>query len=305
MAASRSVANSFFVLDIGGVNQGYLKKVSGGGYTVDVHESKVSHDLITKKMGSNHKVGEFSCDIGIAMGKGLYTWIKQSFDKAHTYTDGAISIADANYNEVRRINFAQALITEFGTPKLAGDSKEAGYLTVKFQPESIRFAAGGGSKIDAALGDKQKLWMAHNFRLDISGRDCSTIQSVDAFSWKQKTVVNQYGHLKENELIPTGLESGDLGFTLGSGEGGKVENAWMEWAHNWIINGAQTEKDHMTGTLTFLAQDMKTELGSISFEGLGLKEIKPPDLERGDKARSLTVKLYCEHALWNPVQTNA
>src|SRR5689334_11603245 len=116
MAAERSIANSFFFIDIGGTPQGYCKKVSGGKYTGDVAESKVGSDLITKKMLSNHKIGEFSADIGIAMGAQLNNWIMQSFTKAHTYVDGFIGILDADYKETRRIEFQQALITEFGTP---------------------------------------------------------------------------------------------------------------------------------------------------------------------------------------------
>lgn len=296
MAVTRGLNNGNFNFMINGVAQGYCKSVKGAGkYTVDVHETKLGAEWTTKKVGTTFKVGEVTAEIGIGMGKALYDWIEKSFKYAHAHQDCSVVIADADNNASREIVLTQALVTKISVPKQDATSKEAGFITIGATPEDVKYLAASG-KIQAPTGPKQKSWICSNFRLDIAGLDCTTVTSVDAFEWTQQTVVNAYGHLKVGELIPTGLKCGDLKITAASGVGGKQEDAWSKWVHSWIIDGNQTEKDHLSGTLTFLAQDMKTEMGSISFQGLGLKEFTPPDLSREDKARTFSATLYCEVA---------
>lgn len=303
--AQRAMSAGSFALLINGVAQGYCKSVKGAGkVTVDVAETKISYDYMTMKAASNFKVGEVTAEIGVGMGKSLYEWIKKSFDYAHTYQDCSVLIGDADYNAKREIVLGQALITKVTTPKMDATGKESGFFTIGATPETLRYIPGKG-KVSATTGAKQKMWMTHNFRLDITGLDCSTVTSVDPFEWSQQTVVNAYGHLKENELLATGLKCGDLKFSFSAGPDGKQENAMSEWVHSWVVNGKQTSGDHLSGTLTYLAQDMKTELGSITFDGLGLKEYSPPDLSREDKARVGTMSMYCEHALLQLKETDA
>lgn len=299
----RSYAASMFVVDVGGSFQGYAKKASIGELKWDVHESKLGSDLITKKMITNHTYGDFTIDMGVAMGGKLYDWIKASFDKAYTRMDGAVIVANANYDALRRYEYYQALITKIATPKVDGASKDAGYFSITMKPELMKWAPGSG-KIEAPIGATQKLWMTNNFRLDIGGLNCTTVRSVDAFSWEQKTVANAYGHLKDAELLPTGLQCSDLTFNIASGEDGKILDDWLKKADAWH-QGGSTEKDHKTGTLTFLAQDMKTELGSITFEGMGFKEIGKQDLERGEKVFETKISMYIEHAFMKLTKKDA
>lgn len=67
-------------------------------------------------------------------------------------------------------------------------SKEPVYLTVKFQPELTRCKKGSGKVVasPAITTTQQKIWTSSNFRLEISGLDCTKVKRVDSFTVTQK-----------------------------------------------------------------------------------------------------------------------
>lgn len=299
-----NIAPSIFAIDIGGSVKGYAKSVKGfGKVTYDVHESKVGAAHITKKMIANQKYGDVTVELGMAMGKDLYNWINMSFTNAFEHRDGAIIVGDHTQKAIRRLDFMGALIQEVSLPKLEGSSKDAMYMTVKLMPETLKHSKGQGD-IAAPLGENQKMFINSNFHLDIGGLDCSTVTSIDSLKWSQQMTSAAYGHLKEVEQIPSGLKFEDLKVTFGIGKDGAVFDAWVKALESWHAGGS-TEKDHKAGTLTFLAQDMSTPLGTVTFTGLGIKEFAPADLERGDKLYTCTVTFYCEEAKLDLSKANA
>src|SRR5215510_13976148 len=178
-ANDRSFTSGRFSLDVGGYNVGFLKKFSGLAMEADV----VTHDLgpenIQKKNVSLVKWTPGKATVGIGMGYGMYTWIKQSFDKAYASKEGAFTSADFDYKAMSRLNFRDALITSVTVPKLDASSKDVAYFDIEFEPEKVRWSKGGGEDIRGKLGPRPKDWHCSNFRVEIGSLPCSHVATVD------------------------------------------------------------------------------------------------------------------------------
>lgn len=118
-----------------------------------------------KKHIGNVKYEEVTLQIGLPS-KGVYDWLTGTLGGEHTRKTFWISTLDAQFLEIGRRQFNNALITEVGLPALDASSKDAAYMTIKLAPESIekRPASGKAVTLDAS---KQKSWLSSNFRLEL------------------------------------------------------------------------------------------------------------------------------------------
>jgi len=287
-----------FALDWNGALQGQCKSIDPGTFKADIHEAKAGSWLGTNKSPVNITQAEPSAEVGMGMGKNLYEFIKSSFDQNYLQGHGAILIANFNGEVMRRCDFLGALMTEFTVPKLSGDSKENGYFTVKWKYESARWTDGGKEKLDVALGsDSFKQFRLNNYRVEIGSLPCDLVSSVDAMAFKQATALDAQGTVKEAQIIPTQLTIPDFKLEISKGVGGAVEKAWADAAKKWFIDGEHEDKNEMTGKITWLAPNLKDELGHIEIQHIGFKEFSYAKLERGDKVAKFTVSLYAENVV--------
>src|SRR3954466_933671 len=144
MADQRTFTAGRFALDVAGYNVGFLKKFSGMAMEADIVANDLGPDNVQKKHVSNIKWTAGKASVGIGMGKGMYDWIKQSFDKSYEPKGGYFVSGDFNYKAQSRLDFEDALITSVTCPKLDGSSKDAAYFDVEFEPERVRWSKGGG-----------------------------------------------------------------------------------------------------------------------------------------------------------------
>src|ERR1041385_2193273 len=213
----RSFTAGRFALDVGGYNVGFLKKFSGMAMEADIVANDLGPDNVQKKHVSNIKWTAGKATVGIGMGKGMYDWIKQSFDKSYTPKNGWPRPGDFNYKAQTRLDFEDALITEVTVPKLDGSSKDAAYFDITFEPERVRWAKGGGEDIRANVGPKQKAWLCSNFRVEIGDGKvlpCSRIASVDSFTWKCAIAADQVGIFREPTKHPAKVTVPDLKLSI-------------------------------------------------------------------------------------------
>jgi len=296
MASPRNYTNALFGFDLNGKLQGMLKKATTPELSGDKHDMKSGVDHITKKSIANIAWGEGGISVAASMGGELQKWIQMSFDHAGTkaYYDGAILSANFDGIEMRRVNFSQALITECSFSNLDAASKDAMYCDIKFKPEGVRHLKGSGKSVLSGLGMRHKDFMCANFRVEVAGLDVSTVQKVELPKFTQKTSVDAVGHLRENAILAHSLELSDIKFTVGSGPDGKVEDAWLAAAEKWFISGETLEEHHITIAVHLLLPDMKTEIGSITYDGCGWLKVKTSDLERSDKPSTFDATFYVE-----------
>src|SRR5262245_61789931 len=140
----RSFTSGRFSLDVAGYNVGYLKKFSGMAIEGDLITNDLGPDNVQKKNIGNFKWTAGKATVGMGMGKGMYDWIKASFDKSYFPNHGAVISGDFNYKAQSRLDFKDALITSVTVPALDGASKDALYFDVEFEPEKVEWSKGGG-----------------------------------------------------------------------------------------------------------------------------------------------------------------
>ena len=298
MAETRGFQQGGTGFECAGQFVGMLKSVEAPGVKGDKADMKTGVANITKKAIANVTYDDTKCSLAMSNSKVFQDWIQASYNMAHEYRDCALLVADFHYNEKRRINLHQCLITELKFSALDAASKDAIYADLTMKCEMVRHLAGGGKSINAPTGSRMKDWLCANFTATIPGLEdqCKFISKIDLASFSQKTTYDQVGWAKEPSLIPTAVELGDLTFTFGAGPDASVEDKLMQMADKWFIQGELVEENHITIAVQFLKPDMKTQLGEISYGTCGILSIKPAKAERGDGVRKVEVKYYTEHA---------
>jgi hypothetical protein len=292
MAEQRTYTGGRFSLDVDGFNVGFLKKFSGLAMEADIVSNDLGPDNIQKKHVSNIKWTPGKATVGIGMGKGMYEWMKASFDKGYITKNGTFTSADFNYKSQSSLTFFNALITGITVPKLSGDSKDAAYFDVEFDAEQVRWAKGGGEDIRANMGTaKQKAWLCSNFALELGSLPCKRVASIDSFTWKQSIAQDQIGIFRESTKHPAKVTVPDLKVSISYAD----HQAWADAAKKWFVDGEHLEGNEMNGRIVFLGPNMKDELGEIALANVGFKKFSDDDAEaNSEKVKRFNVELYVE-----------
>jgi hypothetical protein len=279
MPERTSAATGFaFILD-GSKTVGYLKSFSGGAVSADVIHEAIGPDGFAKKHIGPPRYQEFTVQVDMSMTNDLYDWINASWQLRRQRKSGAVVAHDFNYQARSRREFFSALITEVGFPACDAVSKDPSYLTVKFAPEYTRYAKASG-KIAATVSKTQKVWLPSNFRLTIDGLDCSRVTKIDGFSVTQRN----------NGIEASGLEFPNLTVWLPEA----LAETWLAWHENFVVNGANSDDQEKSGTLEFLAPDLKETLLTISFGNVGIFNLNVSGAASGDQAATVSAEIYCE-----------
>lgn len=289
-ASARGYVAGKYGLELGGQMAGWVASASGGGATSDVIAEKLGVDHLIRKHIGGLKYTEIEVHVGTGMSKDFYDWIKSSF--AHTYgrKDGAILVADYNGNEVSRLEFTHALISEIGFPALDAASKDAALMVVKLAPEVTRFKKATG-KIHTAETTIHKKWLPSNFRLRIDGLDCTRVNKIESLVVKQKNVDNPVGEMRDYQREPAYLEIPNLVVTLAESHSAD----WYQWHEDFVIRGNNGEDKVKSGTLELLAANLQDTLFTINFKHTGIFRLEPERVEtHSDAIRRVTAQLYVE-----------
>jgi hypothetical protein len=236
------------------------------------------------------KYEAFEIPIGVAASTGLFDWVADSWGANPEARDGALLGVDFNFNIKSEVGFAGALVAETEIPALVAASKEAGHLTVRFQPEfiDVKTAAGKLSLIQS----KQKLWRTANFRLQIGGLDCSKVSRIESFTVKRKINMMTEGS-GEVSLTPDTVEFPNLKITLST----VSSPTWVDWHESFVVNGNNGDSFELSGAISFLSNDFKTELSRIDLHHLGIIRLAS---NPGDGMARVTAELYCEEMVLGP-----
>jgi hypothetical protein len=257
----------------------------------DITANDLRPDNVQKKHVSNIKWTPGKATVGIGMGKGMYDWIKQSFDKQYAMKSGYFVSGDFNYKAQSRLDFEDALITSVTVPAFDGASKDAAYFDIEFEPERVRWSKGGGEDIRAKVGPKQKAWLCSNFRFELASLPCSRVAKIDSFTWKCAITADQVGIFREPTKHPAKVTVPDLKVSISMAD----YQPWADAAKAWFVDGMHEENNEMEGRIVFLGPDMKKELGEISLQNVGFKKFNKGDSEaNAEKIARFEVELYVE-----------
>jgi len=301
VTAARGYVAGKYGIELAGAPAGWVQSIEGGHAFSDVVNEKLGPDHIIHKHIAGVKYEDITISCGTGMTKPFYEWIKASFERKNDRKDGAVVAADYSYNEISRMTFTHALISEIGFPALDASSKDAARMTIKIMPEFTRTTKGSGKqfgKIDTKI---QKKWLPSNFRLKIDGLDCTRVNKIDAIVVKQNVVDNPVGELRDYEKEPAHLEIPNLGITLAESQA----ESWYKWHEDFVIKGDNGEDKEKRGTLEYLTPDLKESLFTITFLNAGIFKLDLEKVQTGtDAIRRLKAELYVQdmkfeyHAAW-------
>lgn len=212
------------------------------------------------------------------MSKPFYEWIAASLQVKAEPRDGAVILADQNFEAKSGQQFFNALITEMGFPTADAGSKDPAYFTIRIAPERTRHVKAAGKVTDKLDQKKQKQWLPSNFRLKIDGLDCSKVTKIDGFTIKQAKV-------------PGKLEFPNLKITLAE----VSADSWSRWHEDFVINGKNGGGNEKDGSLECLSPNGQETLLTVTFHNLGIFKLSREKSEAGgDKASRMIAELYCE-----------
>lgn len=297
---TRAYASAHFALELDGKDTvGLFRSIEGGGVRADVltYQAGGHHDR-WRQLGKP-KFEDIKLQVGMSMSEPFFKWLAQFMSGNPERRNGAVVAADFYYNERARRDFKQAMIKEVGFPKLDGADKNAAYLTVTLAVEDIEFKRGTGKKLDAPGGwDKQKLWTACNFRMNIDGFGAATnnVTKIDAFTIKQNTAEYHGGGMKGPIKTPTVVEYPNLTFYVPEAD------AFPFMAHHQrrIGYGQQTGKgevrppDTLNGSIETFDNEGKT-LFTVQFYGGDILSLTPDRSDASsEEIKQVKVEMYTE-----------
>jgi hypothetical protein len=214
MAQNRSYTAGRFAVDLDGQLAGYVKSVSGGNIKGEVAVHQLGPENVQKKHLATIVHEPFTVEVGMGMSRGFYEWIQASFDKGHTTKSGEMIAADFDYHAQSARVFRDAYISEVTIPALDGSSKEPAYMTVKLDPELIRYEKRSGERLNGQIGNATKKWLCSNFKVEIGDMPCMRVAKVDSFTWKQAVIKDEVGAFREATKHPAKVEVPNLKLTI-------------------------------------------------------------------------------------------
>lgn len=297
-ADKRGYVAGKFGVELDGIMAGWVQSAEGGHATSDVVAEKLGPDHIVRKHIAGVKYEDITVNCGTGMSKGFYQWIKDSFDHKYSRKNGAVVAANYNHQEISRLTFSNALITEVGFPALDASSKDAAKMSIKWKPEYTRqtMNLGGGGSISGkfAMDQKvQKKWLPANFRLRIDGLDepCQRVNKIEALVVKQKVIEHAVGELRDYEQEPATLEIPNLVITFPESHA----DLFYKWHEDFVIKGNNGDAAEKSGSLDYLTPNLQEVLFTLTFSHLGIFKLTPEKVEAGsEQIRRLKAEMYCE-----------
>jgi len=289
----RAFTSAQFGMELDGQFLTLLKSIDGGFAKSDVVQEKLGPMPFPKKHLAGVKYTDIAIEIEPAMPPALTKWISAALNMNVQRKSGTIITADFNYKEVSRLEFQNALISEFTVPACDGTSKDAGYLTVKFSPEFTRATAGKGGTMKTDTAAKQKAWLPANFHLQIQGLEeaCNHVMKIESLTVKQKVIEQVIGEVRTFQKDPTSLEFPNLVIYLPETNAGP----FFQWFTDFVVNGVNGDDKEKPGFLDLMAPDLKTSLLRINFNHLGIFSFAPVKPQTNTETiRQVKVEMYCE-----------
>ena len=290
--ANRSYTAGRFALDVDGMIAGYVKSVTGGNIKGEVAVHQLGPDNVQKKHLATITHEPFTVEVGMGMSRLFYDWIRASFDKGYVTKSGEMIAANFDYEAQSARVFTDAYISEVTIPALDGSSKEPAYMTVKVDPEKIRYERRSGEKLKGNIGSATKKWLCSNWRFELGSLPSSRVAKIDSFTWKQAVIKDEVGAFREPTKHPAKVEVPNLKLTVSMSD---IE-PWRQWHQTFVIDGKCSEADELTGAITFLGPDMKEELAEITLDHVGIISMQQAKQEANkEEVARFEVELYVEN----------
>jgi hypothetical protein len=276
-------------MNLAGVLCTNVKTVSGGAITAPVIEQKVAGGAFPEKHIGPPTYGEFVVQVGLGSIPDLYAWISSSWTTSPERRDGSVVTAGFDGNATSERRFTNARVTGVTVPTLDGSSKDAGHLTVTFEPELIRTQPASG-KVPASV-KAAKQWLCSNFRLELDGIDTTRVATIESFTVTNAAVDDVVGDRRDLTREPTLPQFPNLVVSVSAASA----QSWQTWFDDFVVGGNNDRSKAKSGAMVFLGPDMSKELGRIALHNVGICALRSPTLgDATQTAARFSAELYCD-----------
>lgn len=286
---NRSYASARYGLELDGQFVGWLKSVEGGTPSASVIAERAGGLTFPKKHLGAVRYEPLTFEASLESLPALAEWLR-TMTQGKARRNGAILLVDFNYKVVGRLEFVNALLTEFSLPELNATSKDAGYFRVTVAPEQTRLVEGKGTAA-SPLGAKGKNWIAANFRLTIPGLDCSRVTRLGAISVRQRANASAVGDAREYLKEPGQLEVSDFTVTLAE----SAADPFQDWVQDFVLKGNSGESQEKDVKLELLDPGLKETLATVVLRHVGIAgQLPTKATTNADSLPTATFQLYTE-----------
>jgi hypothetical protein len=133
-------------------------------------------------------------------------------------------------------------------------------------------------------------WLLSNFRLQIDGLDCSKVNAIDALT----VTVSRADALGPTRDYPVDRAQGtqdvsNLVFTIDESNADPIR----AWHQSFVIDGNNAADAEKSGTLQFLAPNLKDVLMTLTLHNLGIFKLAYVN-KGGTAVPQLRAEMYCD-----------
>jgi len=181
---------------------------------------------------------------------------------------GSFIAADINKNVNSKIEFKNALVSEISFPGMDAKSMNPPMtISLKFKPEEINFKNETEKTTQPAKPDNKKQWMPSNFKIEIGGLPCEKINKIESFKITQKSVEDQIGQAKNNEIVSGKMEYPNITFYVPDYD----IDSWIGWYNNF---DKLKVKDGEKGSIRYFDKNAK-QVFALSFKNIIPVSVQP------------------------------
>lgn len=265
--AAAGVSAGIFALELAGKTAGFLSAV-GIAEHVSTPGSKVG----------TFGLGPFTASYSISEANKILDWIMSLPRKQVVSNDGAIILADQDFNAKRRVEWTDGLLTSVQFPKLsAAEGKKPFAVDVKWQPSTVSHSDGGDKKLSTkGAGKGAKALSTSTFRLKGLPAEGDFVTSIALPLISTPDEAGRKGKEK------AGIKIGDITLEFG----GRSRDAVYDYVKGVIADGNLTDNEYLDLSIELLDQAQSKTLSTVQLFGCGLRSYKESKLEAGSEKQA-------------------
>jgi hypothetical protein len=250
-----------YAIELGGSVRGWL-----GGVEIAEHLAVGGKDAV-------YGLGPFSASHSISESGVLLDWIMALPRKQVVEQNGAVILADYNFDAKRRIDFTAGHITSVKLPKLsAAEGKKPFAVDFKWQPSTVSHSQASGKvsiKSEKGKGGGAKQLSSSAFRFQGLPGDTDYITGI---TLPTISIPSATGRKKGEKPAAT---TSDVVIEVS----GRSRESLYKYVHGVISDGKLTDNEYLDFGIELLDPTLTKTLATVQLFGCGLRSYKEAGLE--------------------------
>ncbi len=283
-------------LEFDGQMAGHLHDCEGGDQFGVVANERIGPERWEKKHIAQVMYRPIEMTFAPHLNKRIFEWVRDTMDGKFRRVTGSVIHTNYDYKEVSRLEFTEALFTEFELPLLDASAKDAAHLKLKLFPETTKRIGGAVKGVINAPKTKAKMFLPSNFRFEIKGpanigAACKYVSRIEPITVTQQVAQDISGQDRDYLSAPEAMRISDLVITVAESHA----EPFYKWHEDFVVEGNNAPENEVTATLDYVTPDLKGTILSLELKGVGIHSIKRQRPKEGaDAVRKIQVEMYCE-----------